>query len=392
VSSDANIPFAAAAADPWITISPASGTAPATLAVKPAPSGLSPATYNTSITVAFADGRRTNIPVSMVVYGIPQLALGATSQNPVTFTTRTDSPAVQALDITVLAQIRNVAVQVSAASLTPAGANWLFVTPGSGTTPLPLHVVMNPAGLAAGTYQGRITVASSDAGNSPFTVSVTLSVLPPAPAISLLAFTNAASFIVGPGAPNTLMSAFGGFPGCTSGAQVSLDGNPTGVFASTPLQINFLVPPELTGKKSTSVRISCAGLNSAAVPLQIADTSPAIFTAAQSGTGQAAINNQDGSLLPPSAAGTIVTVYGTGFGLFSAPGADGLKRVALPVTASIGGAAATVLYAGEAPGYTSGLQQFNVLIPADTPSGSQATLQLTVGGVATQTGLTLAIR
>lgn len=392
VSSDASISFSAVAADPWIALSPVSGTAPASIAVKPNPAGLSPGNYSTRITITFADGRSTNVPVSMVVYGLPQLALSSASPNPVTFTSRTDSPAVQASDITVVAQIRNVSAQVSAASSTPPGANWLLVSPASGTTPLTLHVTVNPVGLTAGTYQGRITVTSADAGNSPLSVQVTLSVLAPAPTISVLAFTNGASFIAGPGAPNTLMSAFGVLPGCTSGAQVWLDGVATSVFASTPGQINFLVPPGIAGKRTTTVRISCAGLNSDAMPLQIADQAPAVFTASANGSGQAAIVNQDGSTKPPSAPGTIVAVYGTGFGLFGSPGPDGLAHVALDVAASIGGEVATVMYAGEAPGFTSGLQQINVLIPADIPSGTQVTLQLSAGGVATQAGVTLAIQ
>jgi uncharacterized protein (TIGR03437 family) len=51
-----------------------------------------------------------------------------------------------------------------------------------------------------------------------------------------------------------------------------------------------------------------------------------------------------------------------------------------------------VLYAGQAPGFTPGLQQINLLIPADATKGATLPLQLTIGGVSSQPGLTLAIQ
>jgi len=63
----------------------------------------------------------------------------------------------------------------------------------------------------------------------------------------------------------------------------------------------------------------------------------------------------------------------------------------LPVTATVGGMPATVQFAGAAPGYL-GLQQINVLIPANAMlSGPAVALVLTGGGVTTQSGVTVAI-
>src|SRR5436189_295104 len=53
---------------------------------------------------------------------------------------------------------------------------WLSVSPPSATTPATLAVSVNPAGLAAGTYSGAITLTSAAAGNSPQSVAVTLTV------------------------------------------------------------------------------------------------------------------------------------------------------------------------------------------------------------------------
>jgi len=51
---------------------------------------------------------------------------------------------------------------------------WLQVNPNIAVIPANLTVQVNPFGLAAGTYSGRIRVASKDAGNSPKEVPVTL--------------------------------------------------------------------------------------------------------------------------------------------------------------------------------------------------------------------------
>ena len=83
------------------------------------------------------------------------------------------------------------------------------------------------------------------------------------------------------------------------------------------------------------------------------------------GKSQAAIVNSDGttnSSTNPATRGTWLSVYGTGFGVFNEAGTNGLRTVAGNVTATIGGVDATVLYAGNTPGATDGLQQFNLQI------------------------------
>jgi uncharacterized protein (TIGR03437 family) len=276
----------------------------------------------------------------------------------------------------------------AAISFTAAtGNSWIVLSPASGTTPASLTVRPNPTGLEPGPYSSTITLTFADGRT--FSVPVTLSV---AAGLSITALVNAASYAAGPGAPNTVMAAFGSFPGCTSGAQVSIDDAPTAVFASSTTQINFLVPATVAGKQTAGVQITCGGIISQSVPLQIAGESPAIFTANQSGTGQAAIVNEDGSLTAPSPAGTIVSVYGTGFGLLGSPGADGLAHTLDSVTAFFGSEATTAVYAGEAPGYTYGLQQINIRIPTDVPVGALIPLLLTVGGSSSQAGVTLAIQ
>jgi uncharacterized protein (TIGR03437 family) len=130
------------------------------------------------------------------------------------------------------------------------------------------------------------------------------------------------------------------------------------------------------------------------MPMEIfqCGSDPAIFTVGQNGTGQAAIVNPDGSTATAATPGSTIQIYGTGFGMLGPVGSDGLRHLLLPVTATIGDRPATVLFAGEAPGTTTGLQQINVEIPANAPAGPAIPLQLTVGGVNTAAGVTLAIQ
>ncbi|MGQ0666234.1 MAG: BACON domain-containing protein, partial [Nitrospiraceae bacterium] len=64
--------------------------------------------------------------------------------------------------------------------------SWLSVTPGSGSGSGTLTASVNTAGLAAGTYNGTITVTATGAPTN--TVGVTLTVNPPATSSAILAW------------------------------------------------------------------------------------------------------------------------------------------------------------------------------------------------------------
>jgi uncharacterized protein (TIGR03437 family) len=108
---------------------------------------------------------------------------------------------------------------------------------------------------------------------------------------------------------------------------------------------------------------------------------PGIFTLDSSGTGTAAVLNQDGSVnskTNPAAAGSVISLFVTGTGA-TLPGLpDGSLApleppFPLPATlpgASVDGLPAQVLYAGPAPGEIYGLTQINVQLPATLPAGT----------------------
>jgi uncharacterized protein (TIGR03437 family) len=68
-----------------------------------------------------------------------------------------------------------------------------------------------------------------------------------------------------------------------------------------------------------------------------------------------------------------------------------LRKPLLPVTALIGGQDAEVLYAGSGPTLVSGLCQVNLHIPNTLAAGAQP-VEIRVGGVASQRGVTIELR
>ena len=165
-------------------------------------------------------------------------------------------------------------------------------------------------------------------------------------------------------------------------------------------QVTAIVPYEVAGEATTQVQVRYNGITSNLAPLPVVSTAPALFSALSSGKGQGAILNQDNSVnsdANPAAPGSVVVLFGTGEGQTNPNGVDGRLNVSTlpapnwPVTATIGGVNATVLYAGAAPGLVAGVLQVNVRVPSGIPGGDQPVV-VTIGGASTQAGLTVAIK
>ena len=216
--------------------------------------------------------------------------------------------------------------------------------------------------------------------------------LPLVPGIGAL--VNGASWQAGPAGPNTILTLFyRGLPG-TQSLRVLIDGQNAEVLYSGPTQLNVVVPPTAIAKANALLQISSGGNLLLATPFQIVDASPALFAVNQSGTGPASVLNQDytyNGTAAPARRGSILMVYGTGFGAANPRGQDGLSWLAAAVSATIGGLPAEVTFAGLAPGYTPGLQQINIRIPDDCPAGAAVPIRLQVGGHSTQPGTTIAV-
>jgi uncharacterized protein (TIGR03437 family) len=307
----------------------------------------------------------------------------------------TATPVTVALDDFTLSTLRNVqltstspGVSFSASSDSP----WLQLTTSGSSTPATLRITGVDAGLSAGAYQGSVQVTAAAAANGPISIPVLFTVGSGVPGGTDV--TSAASLTLGATTPNDILTLFAPTLSCGQAPLVAVNGNSAAILYAGSTQINFVVPASLSGTNA-QIQATCAGVPLASVTTVLNQVAPALFTQTQTGGGQASITNSDGTVNAignPASRGAFVSVFGTGFGVFNPPGTDGLRRVAAAVTAVVGGVPAAVLYAGEAPGETSGLQQINVEIPDNAPVGSAVPITLTANGIATQNGTTVALQ
>ena len=210
---------------------------------------------------------------------------------------------------------------------------------------------------------------------------------------------------LGPAAgANLQLTANGLLSQSLAGTQVFFNGYPAPLIYAADSQINAIVPYEVAQAPTANVVVVYQG--NASVPLQtpISAVKPATYTLNYTGQGQGAILNQDYSIngpQHPAPRGQYVFIYGTGEGVTTPPGVDGrlsytagapLPTVAATCSATIGGQTTTLNYCGEAPGLTAGLVQVNALVPESIPPGNAVPVTITIGGVTSQAGVTLAVQ
>jgi uncharacterized protein (TIGR03437 family) len=206
---------------------------------------------------------------------------------------------------------------------------------------------------------------------------------------------SAASFDQAPLTPGEIASLFGAELATASdsassvplaamldGVEVTVGGVPAPLFYVSPTQINFQVPYEAM-PGTAAVVVNNGYSRSLAYSTTIASSAPGIFTY---GTDLAIVQNANLALNAPDQpahVGDVVTVYATGAGQVGPPVGTGssapvspLAKPLLPVTATVGGQNAQVVFAGLTPG-SVGLFQINIVIPTLAP-GNYA-IQVTVG-------------
>ncbi len=166
----------------------------------------------------------------------------------------------------------------------------------------------------------------------------------------------------------------------TGATRVLFDNVSAPVLYAQDAQINVAAPYELAGKTTTSIQVEYLGQSTDPVSMPVSALSAALF---EDAAGNPLILNQDyseNSKTNPVTRGAFVILYATGAGQTSPPSDDGqiwqtTGTLQAPVTAqltsygSYGTVMATipVLYSGPVPTLISGIQQFNIQIPADLP-------------------------
>jgi uncharacterized protein (TIGR03437 family) len=388
------------------------------------PAGLVAGTYTGTVTVTTTSGT-VSFQVNLQVGGTPPstsptIVASPSSLAAVSFQIGGANPQTQTLSISLQG---GGAANFTASASTSTGGQWLTVSPANGTTPGSVTVTINPAGLAAGAYQGSVSIAIPLATNSPVTLPITLTVTP-APVIkpAVVAIQNAASTLptslspglnilifgsnMGPGTLTVLQVGSNGTLATTvAGTQVTFDGTAAPIIFTSGNLVSVMVPYEIANKVSTSMVVMYNGVASDPVNLRVVTSAPGIYTVNQSGSGQGAILNQNGTVNSannPETSGNVIQIFATGEGVTTPAGATGalvpnrlpLPRPSLPVAVTIGGRDvpdSDILYVGEAPGLVSGVIQINARIPAGVGPGPVPVV-IRIGGLPSQSNVTVSVR
>ncbi|MGD0365487.1 MAG: IPT/TIG domain-containing protein [Bryobacteraceae bacterium] len=235
--------------------------------------------------------------------------------------------------------------------------------------------------------------------------------------LSIAAAVNAASNLVGPvsggevvvfygagmGPANLAVNSVassGTYPTTLNGVTVSFGRYQAPILYVSATQVAVVVPFEV-GSGTTEVSIQYQNQFSSGFPVNIAQSTPGIFTADLSGQGlAAAINDHNNtfsynSASHPASAGDYIEIYITGAGQTSPAGVDGQPYAGpaacvLPVKVTIGGVSESPQYCGGVPGQIAGLTQINVPVPTGLTAGL-VPVTVTVGGVSAQSGVTVAV-
>ncbi len=177
-----------------------------------------------------------------------------------------------------------------------------------------------------------------------------------APVVLAASAVNAATLAPGPVAPGMLLLLLntGLAPAQIADTVVLFGTAAIGRILSADSNGVLVVAPQgIAGLGTLAINILYQDVSIASIPVTESDSAPALFT---NSPGQAAANNQDGSINSqsnPAPRGSVISLYGTGLGL---AGAD-------TTIVTVEGYSAAVLYAGPVSEYP-GLFQINLQVPA----------------------------
>ncbi len=211
------------------------------------------------------------------------------------------------------------------------------------------------------------------------------------PAIAANGAVNAASFQTGltPGSLGTVFgSALSGGPSAAAslpwphtlaGVQLLIDGTPASLTYVSDTQINFLVPPDLSGSTATIEVQNPAG-RSDAFTTQLSALSPAIFIINANNEAAVLIGGTASTTFSrPAKVGDTLEIYATGLGpTVPSTAFPGFVETATKPQILIGGVPAQLVISTVSQ--FPGLYQINAVVQAGTPSGSQ-TLNLVMNGI-----------
>ena len=351
--------------------------------------------YAAQIVVSATGYTPVTVPVSLTV--LPTPAPSTLRVSPATValsgTAAVEQDAILTIDSTAGPALVEPSISASSTWLHFSVQSGYTAADGKFTTPATLTIYANSG--QPGTFRGAITLQTT---NNSVTVPVTLDAAPAAtkpPQISSI--VNAASGTATSLAPGEIFSIFG----LGVGGTVLVNGVSAPLLYTSSGQVNAVVPYEAGTSGIAKVKVAVAGVSSGEWGVPLTSAAPAIFTINASGAGAGAVLNQDSSVnsaANPAARGSVIQIFGTGQGITSPPSLTGAistgagNAAVLPVKVTIGGIDATVQYQGAAPGLISGALQVNALVPPDVTPGVAVPLSISVGGLPSQAGVTIAVR
>jgi len=238
------------------------------------------------------------------------------------------------------------------------------------------------------------------------------SLAPPAAVLSVLNGASQKTGSIAPGevvvltgitiGPSPLSSgvipAAGSVSTALAGVSVTFNGAPAPILYTEASQTSVIAPYGLGGFSSANVAVSFQG-QTATTQVPVSLSAPGVFTVDFSGIGQAVALNADGTVnasARPASPGTVITLFATGAGPEAPAGEDGVvndrivRTPLLPVTLTIGGQNARVLFAGSGLGLVQGVLQVEALIPLGVTG--TAPVVLTVGSASSQPNVTISVK
>jgi len=382
-------------------------------------------TFSGTITVNTSAGT-LSFQVNVTVGGGAPTNTLLLSSNALSFSFTLGSPAPTQQTLTVTSN--GTPSSFTATASTSTGGTWLAVSPtGLSNTPATLTVTVNsaaltpPTGTSPVSYSGTILIAPSTGGIAPISVPVTITVTP-APVVTpnVVEIVNYASGIATPLSPglnvgllgsnlgpatktNYTLGSNGNVATTLAGTQVTFGGVVAPIVYTSANEVSVMVPYEIANQTSVAVVVTYNGVASSPINLVVASSAPGLYTLLGTGSGQAAILNQDGSvnsIANPATAQSIISLFLTGEGLISPPQADGAinpnglpqSAFTLPVSVAFNGVtvpAASITYSGEAPTLISGIAQVNVRVPAGLTG--QVPITVSIGSARSQANTTVSL-
>lgn len=182
----------------------------------------------------------------------------------------------------------------------------------------------------------------------------------------------------------------GELPRILGGVMVLFDDQPASIVYASSTRALAVVPYSVVGKTSVTVTLQHDGLTTDPLTLEVGAAHPGLSTVDGNGVGAGVFENEDGTANAPenpAYTSTVISGYLTGAGVTD-PVNDSIDesfipsdfpQPRLPVTATIGGVEAEVLYAGGKPGLLGPVIWVRIQVPVQVQAGGAVPLVVRVG-------------